>query len=129
MLSHIDGIIFNHSTWQPDDCIKKLYKLFIDMDSTQVEINPFAVTPGGEVVCFDAKIGFDENASFRQKDIFAIADTAEDVSAAPDRLRLVPRRRTCSVQTPRAAGGVCGGILPPALLASACGVHSLFCAA
>jgi len=63
---------------QAADCIKKLYKLFIDMDSTQVEINPFAVTPGGEVVCFDAKIGFDENASFRQKDIFAIADTAED---------------------------------------------------
>jgi succinyl-CoA synthetase beta subunit len=58
--------------------IEQLYNLFIKVDSTQVEINPFAVTPEGRVVCFDAKIGFDDNAAFRQKDIFAIADTSED---------------------------------------------------
>jgi len=58
--------------------IEQLYNLFIEVDSTQVEINPFAVTPDGQVVCFDAKIGFDDNASFRQKDIFAIGDTSED---------------------------------------------------
>lgn len=58
--------------------IKQLYNLFIKVDSTQVEINPFAVTPEGQVVCFDAKIGFDDNAAFRQKDIFAIADTSEE---------------------------------------------------
>ena len=33
----------------------------------------------GTVVCFDAKIGFDDNASFRQKDIFDMRDTAEEV--------------------------------------------------
>jgi len=58
--------------------ISQLYDLFIGVDSTQVEINPFAVTPDGAVVCFDAKIGFDDNASFRQKAIFDIADTSED---------------------------------------------------
>lgn len=58
--------------------ITQLYDLFIGVDSTQVEINPFAVTPDGDVVCFDAKIGFDDNASFRQKAIFDIADTSED---------------------------------------------------
>lgn len=55
----------------------QLYKLFIEVDSTQVEINPFAVTPGGDVVCFDAKIAFDENASFRQKKLFESADNTE----------------------------------------------------
>ena len=29
------------------------------------------------MVCFDAKINFDDNASFRQKDIFAMEDTTE----------------------------------------------------
>jgi len=58
--------------------ITKLYELFISVDATQVEINPFAVTPQGQVVCFDAKIGFDDNASFRQKAIFEQADHTED---------------------------------------------------
>ena len=29
------------------------------------------------VVCFDAKINFDDNAEFRQKDIFALNDDSE----------------------------------------------------
>lgn len=40
--------------------------MFIKLDATQVEINPFGITPDNEVVCFDAKIQFDENAIFRQ---------------------------------------------------------------
>ena len=35
----------------------------------QVEINPFVETPQGQVVSVDAKIGFDDNAKFRQQDI------------------------------------------------------------
>ncbi|CAH1783137.1 unnamed protein product [Owenia fusiformis] len=57
--------------------IIQLYKLFMKVDATQVEINPFGETPDGEVVCFDAKINFDDNAEFRQKDIFALNDTSE----------------------------------------------------
>lgn len=30
------------------------------------------------VVCFDAKINFDDNAEFRQKDIFAMDDGSEN---------------------------------------------------
>jgi len=63
---------------QAADQFKKLYELFMNVDATQVEINPFATTPDGRVVCFDAKIAFDDNASFRQKEIFADVDTAED---------------------------------------------------
>eukprot|EP00043_Microstomoeca_roanoka_P006413 m.62580 g.62580 ORF g.62580 m.62580 type:complete len:423 (+) comp13403_c0_seq1:117-1385(+) len=55
-----------------------LYDLFISVDATQVEINPFAETPDGQVVCFDAKINFDDNAEFRQKEIFDMRDTTEE---------------------------------------------------
>ncbi|KAL3853195.1 hypothetical protein ACJMK2_016756 [Sinanodonta woodiana] len=57
--------------------VTKLYNFFIDVDATQVEINPFAETPEGRVVCFDAKISFDDNAEFRQKEIFAMDDLSE----------------------------------------------------
>eukprot|EP00301_Raphidiophrys_heterophryoidea_P007538 c12906_g1_i1.p1 GENE.c12906_g1_i1~~c12906_g1_i1.p1 ORF type:complete len:506 (+),score=159.01 c12906_g1_i1:47-1519(+) len=55
-----------------------LYKFFIAKDCTQVEINPFIETPTGEVVCIDAKVNFDPNAEFRQKDIFALHDPSQD---------------------------------------------------
>lgn len=44
-----------------------LYKLFKEKDATQVEINPLAEVEGGDVLCMDAKLGFDENAEFRQQ--------------------------------------------------------------
>jgi succinyl-CoA synthetase beta subunit len=55
-----------------------LYELFTNTDATQVEINPFAETPSGEIYCVDAKINFDDNAAFRQKEVFAMGDTSED---------------------------------------------------
>ncbi|OQR68042.1 succinyl-CoA ligase-like [Tropilaelaps mercedesae] len=57
--------------------IKKLYAVFRKVDATMVEINPFGETPDGRVVCFDAKINFDDNAQFRQKEIFAQEDHTE----------------------------------------------------
>ena len=57
---------------QAAEQIKRLYKFFLSVDSTQVEINPFGETPQGEVVCFDAKISFDDNAEFRQKQVRTI---------------------------------------------------------
>ncbi|XP_065191060.1 succinate--CoA ligase [GDP-forming] subunit beta, mitochondrial-like [Sycon ciliatum] len=56
----------------------QLYKLFLEKDATQVEINPLGQSPDRGVVCFDAKINFDDNASYRQKDMYALKDTAED---------------------------------------------------
>ncbi|EAL70117.1 succinate-CoA ligase [Dictyostelium discoideum AX4] len=58
--------------------MENLYQLFIKSDATQVEINPFAETTDGQVICMDAKINFDDNASFRQKEIFEMRDTAEE---------------------------------------------------
>jgi len=57
--------------------IKRLYKLFLKVDATQIEINPFGETPDGQVVCFDAKMNFDDNAAYRQKEVFAMDDTSE----------------------------------------------------
>lgn len=57
--------------------LQKLYQLFRKLDCTQLEINPFAETPDGRVVCFDAKLNFDDNAEFRQKEIFATQDLSE----------------------------------------------------
>lgn len=46
--------------------IQSLYKMFLCLDAQQIEVNPFGVTSEDYMVCFDAKMGFDENASFRQ---------------------------------------------------------------
>ena len=51
--------------------VQKLYDMFVKVDATQVEINPFGVTTNNEIVCFDAKVNFDDCAEFRQKEIFA----------------------------------------------------------
>ena len=57
--------------------IERLYELFVSVDSTQVEVNPLAVTATGQVLCVDAKIQFDDNAAFRQPTIFKMNDAAE----------------------------------------------------
>lgn len=54
--------------------MKNLYNLFIGCDATQVEINPLVLTDKNLVYCVDAKINFDDNAEFRQKDIYAGRD-------------------------------------------------------
>ncbi|KAJ3258000.1 hypothetical protein HK103_004134 [Boothiomyces macroporosus] len=60
------------------DTFMKLYKIFIEKDATMVEINPLAEVQSGEVMCMDAKFGFDDNAEFRQKDIFALRDKTQE---------------------------------------------------
>ncbi|CAN7984423.1 unnamed protein product [Ixodes pacificus] len=78
---------------QAAEQIKHLYNLFIKVDATQVEVNPFGETPDGRVVCFDAKINFDDNAAFRQQDIFAQEDVSEsdprEVEAARNHLNYI----------------------------------------
>lgn len=59
--------------------IKSLYRLFIEKDCTMVEINPLAETDT-ELVAADAKLGFDDNASFRQKELFGKRDQTQEDS-------------------------------------------------
>jgi succinyl-CoA synthetase beta subunit len=60
------------------DQVTKLYQLFLDKDATMVEVNPLVETSSGSIVCVDAKINFDANAEFRQKDIFAMRDITQE---------------------------------------------------
>ncbi|KAF0931555.1 hypothetical protein E2562_005526 [Oryza meyeriana var. granulata] len=58
--------------------IKKLYELFCKSDCTLLEINPLAETADNKLVAADAKLNFDDNAAFRQKEIFALRDTTQE---------------------------------------------------
>jgi len=58
--------------------IRNMFELFVKTDATQIEINPMVETSSGELLCADAKINFDDNASFRQKDIFALRDYSQE---------------------------------------------------
>lgn len=58
--------------------IESLYKVFIECDCTMVEINPFAELTDGRVIVCDAKVGFDDNAEFRQKQIHDLRDLTQE---------------------------------------------------
>ena len=55
-----------------------LYKLFTDKDAEMLEINPLIVTNDGDLVCLDAKMAFDSNATYRHADIAALRDETEE---------------------------------------------------
>jgi succinyl-CoA synthetase beta subunit len=58
--------------------IANLYRLFVDKDCSLAEINPLVVTREGQVVALDAKLNFDDNGLFRQKDVAAMRDVLEE---------------------------------------------------
>eukprot|EP00286_Rhodomonas_abbreviata_P014832 CAMPEP_0181341136 /NCGR_PEP_ID=MMETSP1101-20121128/30236_1 /TAXON_ID=46948 /ORGANISM="Rhodomonas abbreviata, Strain Caron Lab Isolate" /LENGTH=446 /DNA_ID=CAMNT_0023452367 /DNA_START=45 /DNA_END=1385 /DNA_ORIENTATION=- len=60
------------------DVVEKLYGLFRKHDCTLLEVNPLAETPDNRVVVCDAKINFDDNAEFRQKDVFEFRDRSQE---------------------------------------------------
>jgi succinyl-CoA synthetase beta subunit len=55
-----------------------LAKAYADTDSSLAEINPLITTTDGRVMALDAKIGFDDNALYRHKDIIEMRDVAEE---------------------------------------------------
>ncbi|EEF32531.1 succinyl-CoA synthetase beta chain, putative [Ricinus communis] len=58
--------------------VKKLYKLFCECDCTLLEINPMAETAENQLVAADAKLNFDDNAAFRQKELFKLRDPTQE---------------------------------------------------
>jgi succinyl-CoA synthetase beta subunit len=58
-----------------------MYRAFVDMDASQIEINPMVVTKAGEVVALDAKMNFDDNALYRHKDVEEMRDGDEQDAA------------------------------------------------
>src|SRR5699024_4693027 len=55
-----------------------LYDVFVEKDASIVEINPLVTTGDGQVMALDAKINFDDNALFRQKDVMEMRDFDEE---------------------------------------------------
>jgi succinyl-CoA synthetase beta subunit len=49
-----------------------------ELDTDLVEINPLVVTTSGDVMALDGKMGFDDNAMFRHKDIAQMRDESEE---------------------------------------------------
>ena len=58
--------------------ITALYKAFVDLDASQVEVNPMVVTGAGDVMALDAKMNFDDNALYRHPDIEELRDPTEE---------------------------------------------------
>ncbi len=55
-----------------------LAKAYVDLDCNLAEINPLILTEDDKIIALDAKIGFDDNAMFRHKDIAELRDLNEE---------------------------------------------------
>jgi succinyl-CoA synthetase beta subunit len=58
--------------------LKNLYKAFVETDGALLEVNPLVVTGEGKLIVLDAKMGFDDNALYRHKDIEELRDESEE---------------------------------------------------
>jgi succinyl-CoA synthetase beta subunit len=63
---------------QAEGVVAKLYAAFVAKDMALLEINPLVVTKSGQLICLDAKVGFDDNALYRQSGIVALRDVTEE---------------------------------------------------
>ncbi|MEI7542986.1 MAG: ADP-forming succinate--CoA ligase subunit beta [bacterium] len=52
--------------------IKSLYKIFLETDANLVEINPLVITKRNTVIAADAKMDIDDNAIYRQPEIYSM---------------------------------------------------------
>lgn len=55
-----------------------LYRVFIDKDCSIAEINPLVVTKQGDILALDAKLNFDDNGLYRNKDVADLRDLNEE---------------------------------------------------
>ncbi|MGH8149583.1 MAG: ADP-forming succinate--CoA ligase subunit beta [Steroidobacteraceae bacterium] len=55
-----------------------LHRLYLERDASLVEVNPLIVTRAGHLLALDAKINIDDNALFRQKEMAALRDPAQE---------------------------------------------------
>jgi succinyl-CoA synthetase beta subunit len=58
--------------------MQALARAYVKNDMTLAEINPLVLTTDNHIVALDAKINFDDNALFRNKDILELRDLTEE---------------------------------------------------
>ncbi|SDI93478.1 ADP-forming succinate--CoA ligase subunit beta [Natribacillus halophilus] len=68
----------NDSLGQAVKFMNGLYTVFMEKDCSVAEINPLVSTKDGDVLALDAKLNFDDNALYRQKDIQELRDLDEE---------------------------------------------------
>jgi len=61
--------------------LQGMYKAYTELDASLVEINPLVVTSAGELLALDAKMNFDNNGLFRQKEVAGLRDEDEEDAA------------------------------------------------
>ena len=55
-----------------------LYKAYLELDASMLEINPLIITNDDRILALDAKINLDDNALFRHKEYDALRDLNEE---------------------------------------------------
>jgi len=60
------------------EMITNLSRMFVEKDCSMIEINPLVRTDDNLMVALDAKVSFDENASFRQQWLEDLRDLSEE---------------------------------------------------
>ncbi|XP_063633172.1 succinate--CoA ligase [ADP-forming] subunit beta, mitochondrial [Cydia splendana] len=75
----IEKIGLQERQQEASDMIAKMYELFLKKDALLIEVNPYAEDAlSGNFFCLDAKFRFDDNADFRQKELFDLRDTTQE---------------------------------------------------
>ncbi|MEI6707348.1 MAG: malate--CoA ligase subunit beta [Methylococcales bacterium] len=70
----LDSEVISHAV----KTIKGCYNALRALDVSMLEINPLVVTKSGELIALDAKMGFDDNALFRQLKISELRDKSQE---------------------------------------------------
>ena len=55
-----------------------LYRAYLELDCSLIEINPLVVSAAGEVIALDAKMNFDDSALYRHQDLEGLRDLDEE---------------------------------------------------
>jgi succinyl-CoA synthetase beta subunit len=55
-----------------------VYKAFVELDASLLEVNPLVVLKDNRVLALDAKVTFDDNALYRHKELEALRDLDEE---------------------------------------------------
>ncbi|MGR9107080.1 MAG: ADP-forming succinate--CoA ligase subunit beta [Gammaproteobacteria bacterium] len=63
---------------QLNDIMQKIYRLFLEKDASQIEINPLVITSKGDLLALDAKINIDDNALYLHFDISEMRDPTQE---------------------------------------------------
>lgn len=57
--------------------LQSMYSLFLNLDTSLIEINPLAITKKQEFIALDAKIEIEEDALFRHPDVIKLKDDSQ----------------------------------------------------